>query len=235
MSKCLLKIDDVINVDDIIVSETNYLFHTLYGAIGDYLDSKDIEFTDTPFASLLSDYQELDIGYFVEHSNQKYISPFFERLLKIKEENNYSLDWVFEKLSKQIANKYSVQWKKVYDALITEYKPLENYSMVENREHDNTVKQNTDLTTSVENQNGLHGFNSSKSNPTTDNVGSTTVSGDKDKNYQSDSGEESTTRTGNIGVTTSQQMLESEIKLRQYNFINQIFDDIDKILCLSIY
>ena len=235
MNKCLLKIDDVFNVDDILLTQNDFLFYYVHGAIKDYLGNKNIEFTDTPFDLLLRDFNELDIGYFIEHSNQKYISPFFERLLKIKEDNNYTLQWVFEQLSKQIANKYSVQWKKVYDALITEYKPLENYSMVENREHDNTVKQNTDLTTSVDNQNGLHGFNSSASNPTTDNDGSTTVSGDKDKNYQSDIGEESTTRTGNIGVTTSQQMLESEIKLRQYNFINQIFDDIDKILCLSIY
>lgn len=47
--------------------------------------------------------------------------------------------------------------------------------------------------------------------------------------------ERTLTRSGNIGVTTSQQMLESEIKLRKWTFFNSVFNDIDNILTLSIY
>lgn len=43
------------------------------------------------------------------------------------------------------------------------------------------------------------------------------------------------TRSGNIGVTTSQQMIQSEIELWQWNFYKQVFEDIDSILCLDIY
>ena len=43
------------------------------------------------------------------------------------------------------------------------------------------------------------------------------------------------TRTGNIGVTTSQQMIESEIKLWDWNFIDNVFKDIAEILTLPIY
>lgn len=45
------------------------------------------------------------------------------------------------------------------------------------------------------------------------------------------------TRKGNIGVTTSQQMLESELILRQtYNFFDSIvFPDVDKVLCQKYY
>ena len=44
------------------------------------------------------------------------------------------------------------------------------------------------------------------------------------------------TRTGNIGVTTSQQMLESERQLWMWNFFeNVVFKDIDKQLTLSVY
>lgn len=43
------------------------------------------------------------------------------------------------------------------------------------------------------------------------------------------------TRHGNIGVTTSQQMIESEIELRKHNYFDIIFKDIDNILTLSIY
>ena len=44
------------------------------------------------------------------------------------------------------------------------------------------------------------------------------------------------TRSGNIGVTTSQQMLQAERELYVWNFFNDVvFPDIDKILVLPIY
>lgn len=44
------------------------------------------------------------------------------------------------------------------------------------------------------------------------------------------------TRKGNIGVTTSQQMIESEMKLWMWDFFrNVVFPDVDKILTLPIY
>lgn len=55
----------------------------------------------------------------------------------------------------------------------------------------------------------------------------------------SDSGSTDTTRelsrVGNIGVTTTQQMLQSEIELWKWNFFKQVFEDIDSVCCLSIY
>lgn len=43
------------------------------------------------------------------------------------------------------------------------------------------------------------------------------------------------TRAGNIGVTTSQQMIQSEIDLRRQNFFDIVFADLDSILALPIY
>ena len=44
------------------------------------------------------------------------------------------------------------------------------------------------------------------------------------------------TRSGNIGVTTSQQMIQSEHDLWQWNFFdNVVFPDIDRVLTLMIY
>ena len=43
------------------------------------------------------------------------------------------------------------------------------------------------------------------------------------------------TRRGNIGVTTSQQMIQSTIDLWQWNFFEQVFADIDTILTISTY
>ena len=42
-------------------------------------------------------------------------------------------------------------------------------------------------------------------------------------------------RHGNIGVTTSQQMINSEIELWQWDFFSGVFKDIDKILTIQTY
>lgn len=42
-------------------------------------------------------------------------------------------------------------------------------------------------------------------------------------------------RSGNIGITTTQQMAQSEIELRKWLYFESVFKDIDNILTLSIY
>lgn len=42
-------------------------------------------------------------------------------------------------------------------------------------------------------------------------------------------------RSGNIGVTTTQQMLTSEIELWQWNYFKSVVDDINSIACMVIY
>ena len=41
--------------------------------------------------------------------------------------------------------------------------------------------------------------------------------------------------SGNIGVTTSQQMLESERDIAMFNFIGIVAHDIIKSICICIY
>lgn len=43
------------------------------------------------------------------------------------------------------------------------------------------------------------------------------------------------TRSGNIGVTTSQQMLESSLELWKWNFFYDVFKDIDSVFTISTY
>lgn len=43
------------------------------------------------------------------------------------------------------------------------------------------------------------------------------------------------TRTGNIGVTTSQQMAESDLQLWRWNFFYEVFADIDNVFTVSTY
>jgi len=44
-----------------------------------------------------------------------------------------------------------------------------------------------------------------------------------------------TTRSGNIGVTTTQRMLTEEREVWLWNFFEQIFSDVDKVLTISAY
>ena len=115
--------------------------------------------------------------------------------------------------------------------------------------------------TSEQNNNGkIYGFNSStgknstdeqttvtsnEQNTVTSTNGSTTTSQRNDESNQSNEGaseresngtnHRTTTRSGNMGVTTSQQMLESEWELRKRTFMEYIYDCIDKVLTSPIY
>lgn len=40
---------------------------------------------------------------------------------------------------------------------------------------------------------------------------------------------------GNIGITSTQQLINEERELWEFNYFNRVFEDIDKMLCLSIY
>lgn len=73
------------------------------------------------------------------------------------------------------------------------------------------------------------------SNTRTDDL-SQKVAGTNTKANNEDTNDTRTLKkAGNIGVTTSQQMIESEIALRKHNFYDILFKDIDEMLCLSIY
>ena len=77
------------------------------------------------------------------------------------------------------------------------------------------------------------GANTTTFNTTdTDNGTQTFLDGGSDtntRNYEM-------TRSGNIGVTTSQQMIESERAVWMWNFFHDVvFPDIDRVLTIQIY
>lgn len=52
---------------------------------------------------------------------------------------------------------------------------------------------------------------------------------------ETETGSRKLTRSGNIGVTTSQQMIESEIALRRWVFLESVFADVDSMLTCPKY
>lgn len=153
-----------------------------------------------------------------------------------------------------IYERFGVKWKKIYDALVnSQYNPLNNYDMEEKRTpnltHTETYNNVTDtrtpnLTTSgnANSKTGVYGFNgtSAKDSAQNDGTSSESVTG-TDTNVKTgnttntETGTDTLTRKGNIGVTSSQQLIESEWELRKHDFYAMIYKDIDSILCLKIY
>ena len=117
-------------------------------------------------------------------------------------------------------------WVKMYEALTAEYNPLNNY--------DRTEVWND------ESESNAAGAQNSKSGVAGFNQAAGFADSTEDVAEQSTSATASSTRTGrtygNIGVTTSQQMLESEITLRaRYNIYNIIVRDFKERFCLLVY
>lgn len=209
------------------------------------------EENNNPFEWLSSDVaKNLDNLLINERCGSRKLSPLFERYIFLTENlSPYNEKTVCENLAPLVIQKYTDKWNKLYSAIISsDYDPLENYNMEETETPDITrtrdSKTRTKLTTSSsgDTSSGVHGFNSGVPVPTDESEASSevTVEGSDVDNgtYEesTESGTKELTRHGNIGVTTSQQMLESEIKLREKNnFYDIVLLDVSKMLCLEIY
>lgn len=289
--------------------------------------------------------QEMGLAYVLRHSGQKTTSSLIDEFTDLNgnltEEGKQTIAGIIKTMFKE-------QWDRIYEALITEYNPLENYNMHEEGFDDTTDTkgrrstsfvhgaqsesntygaqsnslqygekstefgsqsnsytegtQTTTLqhgaqteTTQYGNHTDTHektvsGFNSGSYQPAekmtditgthtdthnassyTDSEGKSSRTDNESKGQHTDierqhtdtenrgahtdsltkstytdtettQGVEDTTRldyehsrTGNIGVTTSQQMLESELNIRAYRFFEKMFADIDSLIALRVY
>lgn len=206
---------------------------------------------DVPWKSDITGNQ-LDVIYHGNRSGQKLIGSLLENYLvngSISDDNKVTV-------AQAIFFLYIKNWNALYKTLSLEYNPIENYSMTETENikdtHNGTTENDsTDTTTNSENtivndtnNNQLWGFNSTDSVNSDKQVGDTTRNVDGSVNVtRKDTGTETKDintdrtlkRSGNIGVTTSQQMIESERQLWLWNFFENVFSDIDKVLVLKIY
>lgn len=190
----------------------------------------------------------LDEELILHRSGDKYISPLYHRLMDAFSEESTS-EHVKLKFMDIIINKFALSWNKIWDALTTNYKPLENYDMEQTETPDITKERNTKSNTKITNTNeidssqqNVFGFNSSDAVPSTSQEGknTTTTEGNEDDNNtweeETETGTRGLTRHGNIGVTTSQQMLLAEVDLRTKTiFTDIVLKDVDSMLCLMVY
>jgi len=202
----------------------------------------------------------LDAEYFGNISGSKNLSPLVKRLLNVDEDTTLSNTRI-NQLATIIYNLNGVNWAKEYATLGFEYNPISNYDMTETETASGTTsneRHNTGTVGDVRTENGtssasgsadndVYGFNSSTavndtaSETTSSATAQNTVNDTRTDNLtETDAGERSDertlTRSGNIGVTTSQQMIQSERELYLWNFFYKIvFPSVDKTLTIATY
>lgn len=181
-----------------------------------------------------SDLQLLAEEYYM-HSSKKKLSPLCAKWVHEASD----LTAFVTKIASALAGRYGRNWWRIFLAYYkTDYKPLDNYSMKETRTPrvETTINVNTATSVTNASESKVYGFNSET--PVGDNDTTITTTGDKDENettsVTSYDGIDTLEREGNIGVTTSAQMLQGEIDIRQYDFWSNVFADIDRLLCINI-
>lgn len=193
-------------------------------ALSSLIDDEDIN--PELYKILVTDKESLTIDYLLNRYD-RIMSPLWVRLF----EHYDDLEDTSEEIAKIIEMKFLFGWNKLAEALFSDYNPIENYNMKENRKTDFEEHTVTDSSETVTNK--YSGFNTNEMK----DVSKSESEGDIDttKTDTGTSANNELTRSGNIGVTTSQQMIESEYNLRKKNLLDLIYKNIDTILFIDYY
>ncbi len=134
------------------------------------------------------------------------------------------------------SNKMRHTFKKWVDALNVEYDPLNNYDRTEIHSGTDSSANNTQSsgTTSDSNLTKVSAFDSDTLRDDTENSGSASSSARGTASGSTTYGHQIRT-FGNIGVTTSQQMLQSELDIARWNIYEHITDLFMNEFCIMVY
>lgn len=186
----------------------------------------------------------------------KYESRYFYRKYDTEDTTQLTNNIAVSKAKAYInlyCKSHQYEYDKLYDTLNLEYNPIENYSMTETgndtRTPNLTTADNTtiDSTTtgngSAENIEGKTTYdqsanfiNASKNTGTTNDTNKTEANNSNTrKETGTDSTEHTLTRKGNIGVTTSQQMIQSERDVANFALIDIFLKAIADLILVGVY
>ena len=153
------------------------------------------------------------------------------------------------------SNKYQANWKKLYDTTVLEYNPIENYDRMEDwtdiddgtesnfRSNDinNTVGNVITESGSITEQNTAFndGLTDHSKNIKNNNIKNNGTGYTQENGHDSSQKNLKHTKTGrahgNIGVTTSQQMIQSERDLVVFNLYDVIAESFIENFCLMVF
>ena len=224
---------------------------TLYELFNEILDDYSVSFL--PFSAIYqmmddasldipdwftSDFaQATDLEYVMQHAGSRIISNFVIRMYEFQKKMTPSdpestiITTTLMNIAYVLYNKYFENWKRVYDAMFADYNPIQNYDSTEEitRSGDDKVSINTDNKQTSK----VSAFNTAtlQDNQEVSNSG-LAVNNYSKTDYNS---KVKTTKYGNIGITSSQDMINQEIELRKHNFVELIMTDVDNIFVSDLY
>ena len=196
-------------------------------------------FDDVKFFIPLNVYpSDLYLLWLLRYSNFKYISDD-------KDEIKTCID-VLTKI-------YTNRFTKSVNVLLADYNPIENYNSTETESVEitgetsttsensatasgetttNTTGETTETLSPYDSENFNNNSKNNSSGLTTENSSSSDNSSNTMSGTTSQSNNRTLKRSGNIGVTTSQQMIQSEIDLRKNDIINDFFNIVQNYILL---
>lgn len=229
------------------IKKVNDLYNLWYTGDGIFTDlnAYDVPWKLEDAGDNVSRIYALNHDYHGNVSGDKWVSPLVRKL----DENEVTTPRA--KIASVLYTLYADKWARLWETINAEYNPLNNYDMVENETPAEITHTITPAETTTETkparmitENEVSAFNST----TYEDSGKTTITGDVNDvgtnkiavdTAGSDAltvqNERTLTRSGNIGVMSSQTLIQSEIELRKWNYFKSVFNDIDNVLTLSIY
>lgn len=153
----------------------------------------------------------------------------------------YSSPPLLKSLIHAWSNISQYSWEHLAATLTAEYNPIENYDRMEEWEDSSTntsrYTNSSNNTSSGSTKEQVYGYN----NLTTpaDNSASTSASTSADTSDSAgnvtSSGSRKGRAHGNIGVTTTQEMLERERRVAMFNFYDAVIKDFQKRFLIWVY
>lgn len=126
------------------------------------------------------------------------------------------------------AQKQLPVWDRLYATTLLKYDPIYNFDRYE--EYTDTEEIDSTNTGTSDGTNKVAGFNAAELVDQSGSSGSSTMIGDVNRTLK-----HSARLYGNIGVTTSQQMLTAEREVVRFNMVDIIVRDFIERFCLLVY
>ena len=132
------------------------------------------------------------------------------------------------------------QWTRAYNALFADYNPIDNYNRLEEYEdRPDIIRTNnySDRSSTDSNTDNMRsGFDSDVYVPNSKTAGSSNSNaGGASTNTERGIRTSTTKVSGNIGVTTTQKMINSEIELRKISLYKDIVAEFEQEFIVQIY
>lgn len=119
-------------------------------------------------------------------------------------------------------------WEKLYKSMFLEYNPIWNVDATETETNERDISRH--LTGSNDNTESVQGFNSNEWSEAKKNVGNGTNNETVNDDYIN-----TKRRTGNIGVTASQDLIKKEREISEFNIVKFITQSFKERFCILIY